>query len=261
MATHRFQEGLKNYRDLLYVNRNLERWAESLSAFDDILDTKQRAYEQRLPNIDAELGRVDLEQMLAQRVEFESRLGAIERSEDAVALGTPKEQETWRTLTAMEPQLALLGSDPESLELRTKHRFLKGLLLWDLRRDYKARLWAEKKSLNELDRELREAQRRHHQVSTAREDWPEKFGELTVRIDGLRPRVLGLQATAQTALLKQQDFLRDIAVEELQAQRARLNTYMVQARFALASIYDRSSARAAPGEPSSADGVLGVPSR
>ncbi len=261
MATHRFQEGLKNYRDLLYVNRNLERWGESLGAFDDILDTKQRAYEQRLPNIEAELGRVDLEQMLAQRVEFESRLGAIERSEDAVALGTPKEQETWRKLTAMEPQLAMLGSDPESMELRTKHRFLKGLLLWDLRRDYKARLWAEKKSLNQLDRELREAQRRHHQVATARNEWPEKFGELTVRIDALRPRVLGLQATAQTALLRQQDFLRDIAVEELQAQRARLNTYMVQARFALASIYDRSAARAAPSEPASADGVLAVGSR
>jgi tetratricopeptide (TPR) repeat protein len=256
MATHRFQESLKNYRDLLYVNRNLERWADSLTAFDDILDTKQRAYEQRLPNIDAHLGRVDLERMLAQRVEFESRLGAIERSEDAVALGTPKEQETWRTLTAMESQLALLPSDAASFELRAKHRFLKGLLLWDLRRDYKARLWAEKKSLNELDRELREAQRRHHQVSTARDDWPETFGALTARIDGLRPRVLGLQATAQTALLRQQDFLRNIAVEELQAQRARLNTYMVQARFALASIYDRGSARAAPEQPPSAAGAL-----
>ena len=48
-------------------------------------------------------------------------------------------------------------------------------LLWDLQRDYKARLWAERKSLAELDRQLREAQRRHHQVSSARDDWPEKF--------------------------------------------------------------------------------------
>lgn len=256
MATHRFQEGLKNYRDLLYLNRNLAHWVESLSAFDDILDTKQRAFEQRLPNIDSNLGRVDLAQMMAQRVELESRLGAIERSEDVVALGTAKEQETWRTLVAMEPKLDLMAGDPAAEELRAKQRFLKGLLLWDLRRDYKARLWAERKNLSELDRQLREAQRRHHQVESARNDWPDEFRALTGRIDGLRPRVLGMQATAQTALARQETFLRDIAVEELQAQRARLNTYMVQARFALASIYDRAAARVIPGAaPATAQAV------
>jgi tetratricopeptide (TPR) repeat protein len=44
LASNRFQEGLKSYRDLLYLNRNLDRWVESLGAFDDNLDTRQRAY-------------------------------------------------------------------------------------------------------------------------------------------------------------------------------------------------------------------------
>jgi hypothetical protein len=237
LASNRFQEGLKNYRDLKQVNRNLERWAESLGAFDDILDTRQRAYVQRLPVIDASLSSVDLDAMVARRVELESRLQAIERSEDVVALGTAKEQELWGMFAAMEPHLA--GATAEQ---REKHRFLRGLLLWDLRRDYKARLWAERKALNELDRQLREAQRRHHQVASSRDDWPEKFAALTARIEGLRPRVLALQSTAQTALARQQQFLQSIAVEELRAQRDRLNTYMVQARFALASIYDRAAA-------------------
>jgi tetratricopeptide (TPR) repeat protein len=246
LATNRFQEGLKNYRDLTNLNRNLDRWVESLGAFDDILDTRQRAYEQRLPTIDSSLQSVDLEAMTARRVELESRLAAIERSEDVVALGTAKEQETWATLAAMEPKLARLPNDAASEEIRAKHRFLSGLLLWDLQRDYKARLWAERKSLGDLDRQLREAQRRHHQVSSARDDWPEKFSALTARIEGLRPRVMGLQSTAQAALDNQRDFLQGIAVEELTAQRDRLNTYMLQARFALASIYDRAAANVAP---------------
>ena len=246
LASNRFQEGLKNYRDLQQVNRNLDRWVESLGAFDDILDTRQRAYVQRLPSIDASLQSVDLAAMAARRVELESRLQAIERSEDVVALGTAKEQESWGMLAAMEPHLASLTSDAASDEMRAKHRFLRGLLLWDLRRDYKARLWAERKAVSDLDRQLREAQRRHHQVTSALDDWPQKFVALTARIDGLRPRVLGLQGTAQAALLEQQLFLQDIAVEELKAQRDRLNTYMVQARFALASIYDRAAVRAEP---------------
>jgi predicted nucleic acid-binding Zn-ribbon protein len=146
----------------------------------------------------------------------------------------------------METKLALLPHDAVSDEIRAKHRFLRGLLLWDLRRDYKARLWAERKHLSELDRALREAQRRRHQVSSSRDDWPEKFGALTARIEGLRPRVAGLQESAQVALNRQQEFLQGIAVDELKAQRDRLNTYMVQARFALASIYDRAAANAAP---------------
>lgn len=246
LASNRFQEGLKNYRDLLQINENLDHWADSLGAFDDILDTRQRAYQQRLPKIDDSLAKVDLDALAAKRVELESRLKAIERSEDVVALGTPKEQETYRKLTEMEPMLARLGADPSAVKLRDKQRFLKGLLMWDLRRDYKARLWAEKKSLGELDKELREAQRRHHAVESARDDWPEKFAGLSARVGALTPRVLSMQIQAQAALSKQQDFLQGVAIDELKAQRDRLNTYMLQARFALASIYDRASAGVAP---------------
>jgi hypothetical protein len=246
MASNKFQEGLKNYRDLLYLNRNLEHWTQSLGAFDDILDTRQRAYEQRLPQIDQSLASVDLDDMLSHRVELESRLQQIERSEDVVALGTEDQQKDWRKLSDMESVLARVPSDPESDEIRAKQRFLKGVLEWDLARDYKARLWAEKKSLGDLDRQLREAQRRHHQVQSARDDWPEKFAALTARIESLRPRVAGMQTFAQAALAKQQGFLQSVAVNELRAQRDRLNTYMIQARFALASIYDRASARTTP---------------
>jgi tetratricopeptide (TPR) repeat protein len=255
LASNRFQEGLKNYRDLVQMNRNLDRWDESLQAFDDILDTRQRAYVERLPKIDASLASVDLEAIDAQRVALESQLQAIERSEDVVALGTAKEQDTWRTLAAMEASLARLPNDAAGDELREKHRFLSGLLEWDLRRDYKARLWAAKKGLGELDRSVREAQRRHHQVSSAREDWPEKFGELSARIGAVRPRVEGLRGSAQAALRTQQQFLQNIAVAELKAQRDRLNTYMVQARFSLASIYDRAAA-VRPAAPTTSDGVV-----
>jgi tetratricopeptide (TPR) repeat protein len=257
LASNRFQEGLKSYRDLVELNRNLDRWTESLGAFDDILDTRQRAYVQRLPTIDASLSNVDLAAMMKRRVELESRLQAIERSEDVVALGTAKEQQTWQLIESMEPKLAALPRDAASDEIRDKHRFLRGLLLWDLRRDYKARLWAQHKALADLERQLREAQRRHHQVSSSRNDWPEKFAALTTRIEGLRPRVLGLKESAQLALHRQQDFLQGIAVDELKAQRDRLNIYMVQARFALASIYDRAAARVEPA-PAAGAALAGV---
>jgi hypothetical protein len=241
LATHAFQEGLKNYRDLLDLERNLDRWRESLGAFDDILDTRQRAYETRLPRVNASLESVDLEELARRRVEVESRLAAIERTQDVVALGTPSEQEHYQRLAAMEPLLAVAGDDPAANEVRDKQRFLKGLLVWDLERDYRARLWAAKKGLSELDRELREAQRRHHEVATARDEWPETFGAQSARIAALNPRVASLKARADELLDRQRAHLVEIAVRELQTQRERLDTYRVQARFALASVYDRAS--------------------
>ena len=241
LATHAFQEGLKNYRDLLDLDRNLDRWSESLGAFDDILDTRQRAYEQRLPRIDSSLDAVDLAELARRRVELESRLAAIERTQDVVALGTPAEQEQYARLVAMEPLLELAGDDPAASEARDKQRFLKGLLVWNLERDYKARLWAAKKGLSDLDRELREAQRRHHEVSSARDDWPETFAAQSARIATLQPRVASLKARAAELLEAQRTHLVDIAVGELRAQRERLDTYRIQARFALASVYDRAS--------------------
>jgi hypothetical protein len=227
---------------------NLDRWVGNLETFDSILQTRQRAYEERLPAIDASLARIDLDEMARRRVELESRLLEIERTENAVALGTPAQQQAWRQLSEMEPGLARLGDDARAEELRRKHRFFKGLLLWELRRDYPARLWAEQKSLRELDRELKEARRRHHEVATARDTWPQEFASLTARIAALEPRVEALRATAQATLAKQRAFVQGIAVAELEAQRERVDTYLVQARFALAAVYDRAAADA--GRPS-----------
>ena len=40
VASHRFQEGLRNYRDLRFLQNNLQQWLQSLDAFDGMLDTR-----------------------------------------------------------------------------------------------------------------------------------------------------------------------------------------------------------------------------
>ena len=41
LAGNEFQEGLKNYRDLNFMQRNLAEWSRSLVAFDDMVDTRR----------------------------------------------------------------------------------------------------------------------------------------------------------------------------------------------------------------------------
>lgn len=246
MASNRFQEGVKNYHDLLSMADNLTNWVESLSVFDDILDTRQRAYQARLPAIESSLNSIALDAFERQRVELASRLRTIEQTEDVVALGTPDQQRIWSELEAMEADLAQIAGQPNAAELIEKQRFFKGLLLWELKRDYRARLWNEQRSLRDLERELREARERHHGVSAASSDWPKEFASLTARIGGLRPRLDTLHASTLAAVGDQRQYLERVAIETLESQRDRLNTYMVQARFSLATIYDRAAARVEP---------------
>ena len=53
LAGHDFQEGLKNYRDLVFMGHTLDNWDDSMEAFSDMIDTRERAYAERLPRTDA----------------------------------------------------------------------------------------------------------------------------------------------------------------------------------------------------------------
>lgn len=252
LSTHPVQEALKNYRDIVVLIRNLDERAASLAAFDDILETRRLAFLERLPPIEARLDRLDLERMSARRVELESLVAAIERARDPVALGTPEQQELWRELSVLEPKLARLPQDASGSAMRDKQRFLKGLLQWELERDYKLRLWEQKTGLRRLDLELKEAQARRYRIMTAKAAWPDEHDALTARIATLEPRTAALREAAYDVLGRQQRFIEQLALDELEARRERLAVYRVQARFSLAAIYDRAAASASAA-PSTAD--------
>ena len=69
-------------------------------------------------------------------------------------------------------------------------------------------------------------------------DEPLTFAGFNQRVGGLSPRIDDLKARVEYAMARQRAFMLGVAVDELRAQRQRLDTYTVQARFALAAIYD-----------------------
>ena len=247
LAGHEFQEGLKNYRDLGFMQRNLSEWERSLEAFGDMLDTRRTAYDQRLPKIDASLARVDPQTIARTRVELESRLNAAERAGDFATLGTAREQEMWATIHQLEDALAAQPDDPSLDEMRDKARLLRGVLYWQMNESFKARTWTTRRSLRELDGALKQMEKRWLLVQQARKNMPNDTEAFAYRVAQLRPRIEALGTRLAAAGRAQGDYLAAIAVDELQAQKQRLTSYQVQARFALASIYDRAADSRGPG--------------
>jgi tetratricopeptide (TPR) repeat protein len=241
LAGHDFQEGLKNYRDLGYMGTTLSRWGESMEAYGNMIDTRERAYAERLPRADTLLGSGVADRMQQSKEDLEGRLNTIEAEGDVAALGSAQEREQWERIQRLEAALAGAPDDEETQQIRDRLRLVKGVLYFRLNDAFKARVWSERRVIKDLDLALREAQSRWVRVERARKSVPTNTGEFAARIAALQQRIDALQIRLVDAAQKQNGFLAELAVRELEAQKDRLATYQVQARFALATMYDRAA--------------------
>ena len=248
LATHEFQEGLKNYRDLRYLYKNLDDWQQSVGVYANMLETRLQAYNERLPMVEGALARADLDGMVDQKLEFDSVLNDIERSKDWLALATRDEFEMWGEITGLESTPALAANIPEAAEVRDKIALLKGVLQWELEAKFQDRLWRIRRNLRQTGEALVETQRSRRQIDDTMRLEPLRFDELSSRVYGLAPRIEGMKYRVGETLAEQRAFLASIAVGELQAQKQRLDVYTVQARFALAAIYDLAATVGESGE-------------
>lgn len=248
LATHEFQEGLKNYRDLHYLNNNLEQWQGSVDVFANMLETRKQAYEERLPRVENALGRADIDAMVQRKFEFDAQLDEIEQGYDWLALSNEREFEMWGEIAGFEGTPALGADIPEADEVRDKVLLLKGVLQWQLEKDFQDRLWRARRDVRKTGEALVETQRSRRQIDDTMLNEPLRFEEFSNRVYGLGPKIDGMQLRVAEAMGEQRSFLESIAVGELRAQKQRLDAYTVQARFALAAIYDTAAAAEGAGE-------------
>ena len=244
LATDEFQEGLKNYRDLNYLNNNLENWQQNVDVYANMLETRIEAYAERLPRVEDALARADLDGMVDRKLELDSLLNEIERSNDWLALANESEVEMWSEISEIGSAPALAADIPEAAEVRDKIGLLKGVLQWQLESDFNDRLWRLRRNVGQTGEALVDTQRLRRQIDDTMRTEPLRFEELSNRVYGLEPRIDGMQLRVSNAMADQREFLQSIAVGELQAQKQRLDIYTVQARFALAAIYDVATTEA-----------------
>ena len=249
LATHEFQEGLKNYRDLSYLYRNLDDWQQRIAVYANMLETRREAYTLRLPVVQDALARADLDGMVDRKLELDSLLNDIENGDDWLALATDHEFELWGEITGLESTPALAADIPEAAEVRDKIRLLKGVLQWQLEHEFKDRLWRIRRNLRQTGEALVETQRSRRQIDDTMREEPERFADFSARVYGLGPRIDGTKFHVADAMAEQRAFLQSIAVGELQAQKQRLDVYTVQARFALAAIYDLAATTVGEASP------------
>ena len=242
MAGHRFQEALKNYRDVLALRDNLAEWRDKVTVFQAMIDTRKAGYAARLPRIESGLEAADITGLRARHAALAERLDRIESGRDLFALASKRERQLVEELAAAAEHPTFALSAPEVDDARRRLALMQGVLQWRAEKDFEARIWRQRKSLRETQRAIASAERATLAVDDARVNEPSRLVDFDHRVVQLSPRIDAMLAEVDRSLERQREFLHTLAVEALREQQRRLDTYTVQARFALAAVYDRATA-------------------
>ncbi len=242
MASHDFQESLKNYLDLEELRKKLEGWSGDLVAFEDIIRQRRAYYQPLLPEIDREFRRLDSQMRLRleQRDRIEQRLQNMLVAPRPDYLATAGERVISEHLAHLEQTLTA-RSAVVAPETGDRIRRLRGVLDWNIHTEYDQRFTDAHKNFRELNHEVDLLNRQYTAFVRTRQAATQSYEGYDDVIRRLRSRITAARGKVEELMGRQGHMLEVMAVHELTRRRDRLEEFQVKARFALADSYDRAS--------------------
>ncbi len=240
LSQHAFQENLKDYRDLGFLQAFLTRRLHDTGLLDDMVDTRRLAYQLRAPGIRKQLAKGEAQALQARWQALNAALKAQSQKNDPLGLATGKELQQLALLDKVDNTLARLPDDHKrKAALRDRSRWLRGVLYWQIQSDYSTRLWNVRKELQRMEQPVGELSDRHRRIEQALESVPRSFSGYNQRIEAVRQRIRNLLPAIREARNHASQQIYTLAMKELDARRQRLVSYRAQARYALARSYDQ----------------------
>jgi hypothetical protein len=242
MASHDFQESLKNYLDLEELRKKMESWEGDLNAFEEIIEQRRAYYQPLLPSIDREFRRLDSQMRLRmeQRDRIEQRLKAMLTGPRPDYLATSEERVISGQIEQLEGKLTAGGATAAG-ETVARLKRLRGVLHWNIYTEYDRRFTEAHKNLRALNHEVDLLKRQYTAFVRTRQAATQSYEGYN---DGIRAQRLLIRRAREkvgTLMARQGHMLESMAVNELTMRRERLSEFQIKARFALADSYDRAA--------------------
>ena len=242
MASHDFQESLKNYLDLEELRKKLDIWSDDLVAFNDIIGKRKAYYQPLLPEIDKEFRRLDskMRLRLEQRDRIERRLKAMLTASHPEYLQTVDERIIGEKIALMERKLKAGGKAvPKDMAARINR--LRGLLRFNIYTEYDRRFTEAHKHLLDLNNEIDRLKKEYASFVRTRQAATQSYEGYDERIRTMRSRITATREKVGELMRRQGEMLEVMAVHELTNRREKLAEYQTKARFAMADSYERAT--------------------
>jgi hypothetical protein len=177
---------------------------------------------------------------LEQRRHVSARLQAMLTAPRPDYLAAADERVALERLASIEKQLA--SSDtPEASALLQRAERLHGAITWRLETEYPERLAAAYKHLGELNAEVVTLTRQYDAFVRTRQAATHSYVGYDAQIAGLRDRVDDALRRVDSLMARQGQMIESVAINQLETRRKRLAAQQVEARYGVATSYDRAA--------------------
>ena len=243
LAQHEFQEAFKNFRDLRFLENNLQQWRDTLGVFRDMLENRRAAFAARLqPTRDgAQAQAAALAELRQRRDKLGTEVGDALIAADGVAFADAKQRDLLARVEGLQSALRTQSSNPEIAALSERVRLSAGVLAWELAQAFPARRWTQQKYMNEINQQLDQAGQREAALALAQREEPLRFERFAARIEALAKQLDGTLPRVTALKGEQQGVAQQIAEAALVNQKQRIVAYTTQARFEIAQLIDRAT--------------------
>jgi len=242
MASHNFQESLKNYLDLEQLRKRLETWKGDLDAFEEIIEKRRAYYQPLLPAIDREFRQLDSQMRLRleQRDRIEQRLKNMLVVPRPDYLATSKERIISEQIAQLEQKPAA-GHSAVTDGIAARIKRLRGVLHWNIYTQYDRRFTEAYKHLRDLNHEVDRLKQQYTAFVRSRQAATQSYEGYDDVIRGQRFLIQKAREKVGELMARQGHMLETMAVKELTKRRDRLAEFQIKARFAMADSYDRAT--------------------
>ena len=241
MASHDFQESLKNYLDLEELRKHYDTWEGNIDAWEEIIAQRRAYYQPLLPEIDRQFRALDSKMRLRieQRDRIEKRIQAMLVAPRPDHLATAEERIARMQLDEIEKRArGRSGRVDPAIEARIAR--LRGVISYRLHTDYDRRLTEAYKHLQQLNEVIDALKTQYRAFVRTRQAASQSYEGYDGTLTRLRTRIRDARDRNKMLMARQGHLLEQMALNALEQRITRLEEYQVKARFALADSYDRA---------------------
>jgi len=249
MASHDFQQSLKNYYDLAGLRKRLSVWIFSLGVYEEMIEIRRKYFVPLLPVIEKQFKKLDsrIKLRMEQRDQLDKRLKSMLITRRPDHLATTDER---LSLDSLQRINLYLSSHPQlkTKAIKEKIARLKGVVNWNINYEYSKRLTKLFDEFHQLEEVIDELNTVYASFVRTRQAATQSYEGYFIPVRRLRTRLKESELKVTGIMARQGRMLENMAVNNLDQRRQKLESYQVKARFALAESYDRATKAQQEGE-------------
>ena len=240
LASNDFQESLKNYFDLVQLDRKILSWDGYLDSYNEIISVRKNYYTPLFPAIQDKFRSLDSRMKLrkTQQQRISNRLDKMLIAPRPDFLATADERIYLTKINRIEKALA--KSKGQNKQLVSRINRLKGVINWNIDTEYQERFSQAFNSFQTLNKGFEDLNEVYRSFVRTRQAATQSYIGYDNNIRHLRIRIKQADEKIKLLLSRQGYMLEKMAVHHLQVQRKRIEELQIKSRFALAESYDRA---------------------